>query len=280
MNPMEASSLSHPFRLLPDREAPHLVGMVHLLPLPGSSGWRGDMGSVIRRAVHEAGLLAGAGFDAVVVENYGDIPFHPGPVPPETIAAMAVVTAAVVSAVEIPVGVNVLRNDAAGGLAVAGAAGASFIRVNVHTGGMWTDQGLLQGDAHRTLRLRAGLRVTVSILADVLVKHAVPPAGVTAENAARDAWFRGLADGLIVTGPATGAGADPDQVRRVAEAVPDAPLYVGSGLTPENARASLAGVTGAIVGSTLHHDGVAGRGLDPERVRAFMQAVRRGGGAR
>ena len=59
-----------------------------------------------------------------------------------------------VEAVPLPVGVNVLRNDAAAALAVARVVGARFIRVNVHTGAMWSDQGLLQGRAHETLRRR------------------------------------------------------------------------------------------------------------------------------
>lgn len=255
---------------------PFLVGMVHLLPLPGSPRWGGDMQELVQRAVGEAELLAGAGFDAVVVENYGDVPFHPGPVPPGTVAAMTTVVAAVCGAVALPVGVNVLRNDAAAALGVAAAVGAAFIRVNVHTGAMWTDQGLIQGEAHRTLRERAALGAQVAILADVLVKHASPPPGVTPEDAARDAWHRGLADGLIVTGAATGGEADPERVRRVQFAVPGAPVLLGSGVTALNAAERLQGVAGAIVGSALHRDGVAGRGLDPDRVRRFMRAVGRG----
>lgn len=238
------------------------------------------MDTVIRRAVDEATLLAGAGFDAVLVENYGDVPFHPGALPSESVAALAVVVGRVVQALGedggVAVGVNALRNDAAAALAVAGATGAAFIRVNVHTGAMWTDQGLLQGEAHRTLRTRRGLGLPVAILADVLVKHAVPPAGVAVEEAARDAWHRGLADVLVITGTSTGASADPERVRQVRAAVPGAPLLLGSGVTQADARERLAGVDGVIVGSALHRDGVAGRGLDPQRVRDFVEAVRSG----
>lgn len=275
---MAGSLLPHPLPPFPGRTPPWLVGMVHLLPLPGSPGWGGDMDGLVRRAVNEAGLLASAGFDGVMVENYGDVPFHPGVVPPETVAAMAVVAAAVVGAVAVPVGINVLRNDAAAAMAVATAAGASFIRVNVHTGAMWTDQGLLQGEAHRTLRLRAALGAPVAILADVLVKHATPPAGITPEDAARDAWARGLADVLVVTGAATGADADPARVERVRRAVPGAPILLGSGVTAEDGPEGLSGVQGAIVGSALHRDGVAGRGLDPERIRHFMEGMGRHAG--
>ena len=79
--------------------------------------------------------------------------------------------------VAVPVGVNVLRNDAMAGLAIAAATGARFVRVNVHTGVMLGDQGWLHGEAHETVRLRKRLGVEAAILADVMVKHATPPPG-------------------------------------------------------------------------------------------------------
>ncbi len=115
----------------------------------------------------------------------------------------------------LPVGVNALRNDARAALAIAVATGAHFIRVNVHTGSMFTDQGLIEGAAADTLRVRAALDTRVAIMADVHVKHASPPAGADIADAASDAWHRGLADALIVSGigtvvltvAGTGAGA-------------------------------------------------------------------------
>jgi predicted TIM-barrel enzyme len=92
-------------------------------------------------------------------------------------------------------------------------------------------------------------------------------------QAARDAWDRGLADGLITSGLATGAATDPARIRAVKEAVPAAPVWIGSGLTPENAVELLSLADGAIVGTTLMQDGVAGNGVDPERIRIFLEAA-------
>jgi uncharacterized protein len=260
--------------LFPER--PPLVGMVHLLPLPGAPGWGGDMAAVLDRARGDARLLAGAGFDAVLVENYHDVPFHPAAVPPATVAAMTAAAAAVVATVPVPVGVNVLRNDAAAALAVAVAAGARFIRVNVHTGALLGDQGWLHGAAPDTLRLRAALgAVDVAIVADVLVKHAVPPAGLTAAAAARDAWHRGLADGLIISGEATGRPADEARLREVRAAVPEAPVWIGSGADEGSIRRLLAAADGVIVGTALQQDGQSGAPLDPARVHAFLAAAGR-----
>lgn len=251
-----------------------IIGMVHLPPLPGAPRSDGSMTGVLERALEDARALADGGVDGLIIENYLDAPFHPERVPPETIAAMAIVTAEVVRQVPVPVGVNVLRNDAAAAVAIAAVAGARFVRVNVHTGAMLTDQGWIEGRAHETLRLRARLGAPVAIVADVMVKHAVPPPGLDAAQAARDAWHRGLADGLIVTGGETGAATDPERVREIKRAVPEAPIWVGSGLTVENAGALLAHADGAIVGTALARDGRAGAGIDPDRVRALMEAVR------
>lgn len=126
-----------------------IVGMVHLMPLPGSPRWGGSMGAVFSRATTDAEALTKAGFDGILVENYADVPFLKGPVPAETVAAMTAAVLAVRDATGLPVGVNVLRNDAHAAVAIATATGARFIRVNVHAGSMWTDQGLVEGARRR-----------------------------------------------------------------------------------------------------------------------------------
>ncbi len=253
-----------------------IVGMVHLLPLPGAPRWGGSMDAVLERALADAAALAAGGVDGLLVENFLDAPFYPDHVPPETVAALAVAVAEVARAAHVPVGVNVLRNDAAAALAIAAATGARFVRVNVHTGVMLADQGWLEGRAHETLRLRARLfpAAPPALLADVLVKHAVPPAALDLAQTARDTWHRGLADALIVSGEETGAPTDAARVERVKAAVPDAPVWIGSGLSPENAPSLLAAADGAIVGSVLARGGRAGAGIDPERVARLMAALR------
>ncbi len=262
-------------RLLWGGEKP-VVGVLHLLPLPGSPRWRGSMAEVRDRALREAEILEGAGISGLVVENFQDAPFYPKSVPPETVAALAVLTEAVVSASDLPVGVNVLRNDAVSALGVAAATGARFVRVNIHTGSMFTDQGLLHGRAHETLRLRASLGIRVAIFADVLVKHATPPQGTTLEAAGRDSWHRGLADGLILTGSETGAPTSVEAIKRLRGALPaEAPIWVGSGVTPETAKLLLASSDGLIVGSAFQKGGRAGAGVDRARVSAFLNALGR-----
>lgn len=254
-----------------------VVGMVHLLPLPGSPGYQGSMTPVLARAAEDANRLMEGGVDGILVENYGDRPFFPREVPPETVAAMAVGVGEVVRRAQVPVGVNVLRNDAAAALAVASATGARFIRVNVHSGVMVSDQGLLEGRAYDTLRTRKTLAPSTAILADVMVKHAVPPPGLTLQAAARDTWLRGLADGLVLSGPETGRPVDPHDLEEVRHALPpDAKIWIGSGANRTTARSFVDQADGIIVGSAFQKGGIAGAGVELRRVRAFMKALGRG----
>jgi uncharacterized protein len=253
---------------------PAIIGMIHLLPLPGAAEYGGDMAEVVRRALEDAQALAEGGVDGVMVENFGDAPFYPDRVPPETVAAMTIAAQAVVNALTLPVGVNVLRNDAAAALAIASVVGASFIRVNVHTGAMWSDQGLLQGRAHETLRQRRSLGAPVLILADVLVKHAVPPAPLRIEGVARDLIERGLADGLIVSGEGTGIATDIEDVQRVKAVAGRTPIWVGSGVTPENAPELRSLADGVIAGTALKRDGEVLAPVDIVRIRALVAALR------
>jgi uncharacterized protein len=251
-----------------------LIGMVHLMSLPGAPGYGGSIEAVVERAVAEAGTLADAGFDGVLIENFHDVPFFPENVPPVTVAAMAVAVREVRRTVSIPIGVNVLRNDGEAALAVAVAAGASFIRVNVLTGAMVTDQGLIQGRAHTLLRLRRSLGAGVRIFADLLVKHAQPLGPARPGQAAEETMGRGLADALIVTGDGTGKPADLAEARAVRDAVPEAPLLLGSGVSAETVKAWLEAVDGVIVGLDLKRGGRAGAPLDAARAAAFVRAVR------
>ena len=238
--------------------------MVHLGPLPGSPGFDSDLDEVIARAIADARTLADAGFDAVMIENFGDAPFFADAVPPITVASISVAAAAIGDAIDIPIGINVLRNDALAALAVAAAVGARFIRVNVLSGTMFTDQGPIVGRAAEVARTRKALTPGTLVFADVFVKHATPPPGSSLRLAATDLWGRGGADALIVSGDGTGSPVDPDRLTEVASAVPGAPLYVGSGVTEKSVGALLVAATGVIVGTALKVGGVTTGPVDME----------------
>ena len=173
----------------------------------------------------------------------------------------------------LPIGFNVLRNDARAALALCAACGGSFIRVNVHTGAMVTDQGLIEGEAHDTLRFRERVCPDAQIFADVQVKHAVPLGDLPIEIAARDTVERGLADALIVSGNGTGVATDVTDVERVRAACPRTPILIGSGIGADNVGDYLRLVNGVIVGSSLKRDGKLANPIDVKRVAALARAL-------
>jgi membrane complex biogenesis BtpA family protein len=254
--------------------AKRLIGVVHLGALPGAPRWGGDLSRVVAAAVADARACARGGADAVCVENFGDVPFTRGAVGPETVAALAVAGRAVREAVRLPLGFNVLRNDARAALALCAACGGSFIRVNVLAGAMVTDQGLIEGDAYTITRYRQTICPSALIFADVHVKHAVPLGNLPIEIAARDTVERGLADALIVSGTGTGVAADLRDLERVRAVCPETPLLLGSGITVANVQDYLRLANAVIVGTAIKRGGQVTNPVDPARVAALKRAMR------
>jgi membrane complex biogenesis BtpA family protein len=253
--------------------------MVHLPPLPGSPRFTHDLDAVIEFARRDALILKDAGFPALMVENFGDAPFYPDLVPPITVAAMTRAVAAVAESTGLPIGVNVLRNDAFSALAIAAATGAPMIRVNVLAGLMNTDQGPIVGKAAEVVRERQRLCPDVAILADVLVKHASPPFGITIEQAGLDTWERGGADALIVSGTGTGVIPDLDEATRLRKAIPEARILIGSGSSAAGLGAFAGIADGAIVGSSIKVDGKVLNQVDPDRALELVRVAARLGWA-
>lgn len=227
-------------------------------------------------ALRDAKALKDGGADGLLIENYGDSPFKPAPTDPEIVASMTVIGRDISKEIDLPMGVNVLRNGALAALAIAHAIRARFIRVNVLTESLVTDQGIINGCAHDLMRYRRQLGATdVQVYADVRVKHAAPLVSRPVEETARDTAYRANADALIVSGPHTGAEPDREYLRRVKESVPDRPVLIGSGLTIRNAIRLLREADGAIVGTSLKQNGIVEGPIDEMRVRELVRAMER-----
>jgi membrane complex biogenesis BtpA family protein len=164
-----------------------------------------------------------------------------------------------------------LRNDALSALGIATVTGAKFIRVNVHYGVMAAAEGLIEGNAYKTMRHRKNLGSDVNVLADILVKHAVPLGPVDLGQIAKETAQRGLADGLIVSGSATGLETDNRDISVVRQAVPDGLVLVGSGITEKNIRSVIEHADGAIIGTSLKKEGDINNKVDPQRVRQMAK---------
>jgi uncharacterized protein len=252
-----------------------IIGVVHLLPLPTSPRWGGSLKTVIDRAEQEATALASGGVDGLIVENFFDAPFAKNQVDPAVVSAMTVVVQRIQNLVTLPIGLNVLRNDAKSAMAIASCVRAQFIRVNVLTGVMATDQGLIEGEAYQILRYRRELGTDVKILADVLVKHARPLSSPNLTVAVKDTIERGLADAVILSGWATGSPPNIEDLELACGAANGTPVFIGSGANWENVGTLMQAADGVIVSSSLKRHGQIEQPIDPIRVSQFVEAARR-----
>jgi hypothetical protein len=247
--------------------------MLHVPALPGSPQNSLPFDEIIDRVMRDAEALASGGIDGLIIENFGDAPFYPRSVPPHTVAFMTAVGCEVRRRFKHPLGINVLRNDSESALAIASAIDADFIRVNVHTGARLTDQGLIEGTAHDTLRYRKLLGSDVKIFADADVKHSAPIAVRDLKDEVEEIVSRGCADAVIVTGSATGRQAALDDLEIAKEAAGRTPVFAGSGVDATNVAAVLRIADGLIVGTAFKQDSIIANPVEAERVRVLMEAV-------
>ena len=250
-----------------------VCGVIHLKPLPGTPRGVDSFDIVLTAALVDAHALKEGGVTIAILENFGDTPFVRGRVEPHVVSMMTFIARAIIEQTGLQLGINVLRNDALSAMAIAHTVDAQFIRVNVHTGAAWTDQGLIQGEAYETLQYRKQLGSSVGIAADIMVKHATPAGRRSLVDAAKDTVYRGLADRLIVTGTATGASVDWQEVADLKRILPEVEIWIGSGMTLENLSQAIQYADGVIVGTHFHRDTDIHQRLDMERVRKFVQTV-------
>jgi hypothetical protein len=249
-----------------------LVGMIHVGALPGTPRASLPLEAIVEAAVAEACVYRDAGFHAVAIENMHDRPYLARAVGPEVVAAMAVVGREVRRAAGLPLGVQILAGANHAALAVALCADAAFVRVEGFVFAHVADEGPMASDAGELLRYRRSIGAEgIRVFADVKKKHSshAVTADVDIVETARAAEFF-LADGVIVTGAATGQAADAAELRAVAGAV-SIPVLVGSGVTPENV-AGYADADAFIVGSALKQGGLWSNPIDPARVQALRRA--------
>ncbi|XP_044126640.1 uncharacterized protein F13E9.13, mitochondrial-like isoform X2 [Bufo gargarizans] len=250
-----------------------VIGMVHLKALPGTPRCTSSVGQILEEACKEAEIYRKAGIDGLMVENMNDVPYtlHVGP---EVTASMAAVCAAVrQTCPQLPLGVQVLACANQQALAVALAAGLDFIRAESFVFSHVADEGLVSACAGDLLRYRKAVGAEhVQIFADIKKKHSshAVTADVTISETAKAAEFF-LADGVILTGVATGQEADPRELKEVQRCV-QIPVLVGSGVTLDNLE-KYSDASALIVGSYFKRGGDWRNNVDYEKVMTFMDKV-------
>ncbi|CDD06769.1 putative uncharacterized protein [Dorea sp. CAG:317] len=263
-----------------------VIGMVHLRPLPGSPAYDPsimNMDKIIEIAVDEAKKLEACGVDGVQVENMWDIPYLQGKnIGSDTVAALAVGVHAVKNAVNIPVGVECHMNGADHALACAVASSAKWVRVFEWCNAFISQSGYIEAIGGKLARDRSRLHAgEVAFLCDVNVKHGshyiIHDRSV--EEQAMDIEAQD-GDAVIVTGFDTGMPPTVERVKACKDKIA-LPVFLGSGISKENARELLKCADGAIVGSYFKEEGNWKKPIDVNRTLTFMKEVEklRSGGA-
>jgi uncharacterized protein len=252
-----------------------LVGMLHVGPLPGTPAARDSIDRLIERTVADARIYRDAGFTAVAMENMHDRPYLKGGVGPEVTAAMTALAREVKRETGLMLGIQVLAAANREALAVALACGAEFIRAEGFVFAHVADEGVVESCAGELLRYRRAIGAErVLVFADIKKKHSAHAitGDVSLVETARAAELF-LADGVVVTGPASGEEASPEDVHDTARAV-GLPVIVGSGVSVQN-LARFADAHGFIVGSSLKQGGIWNNPLDRTAVESLARAFAR-----
>ncbi len=254
-----------------------IIGVIHLLPLPGSPDYDGtNVTEIYDRAKIDADSLARGGVDGICVENASDMPFsRPEDIGYETVACLVAACNAIREISDLPLSITCVANGVMPAIAVAKAVGASWVRANQWVNAYIANEGFLNGPAPVALRYRSNIRAEdVKVFADVHVKfgaHAITADRSITEQATDAEWFG--ADALIATGLRTG---NPTRVEEVTE-VKDGtalPVLVGSGLRPDQVPVLFEHADGAIVGQSLKEQERWWNPVDASKVQALMTAVK------
>ena len=93
------------------------------------------------------------------------------------------------------------------------------------------------------------------------------------ELRARSAVFSSMADAILVSGPITGQPANASDLKKVAEAVREVPVFANTGVDIDNVRGVMSVASGCIIGTHFKIDGDTWNAVDAERVKRFMDVV-------
>lgn len=249
------------------------IGMVQLEPLPGASTYQGTkLADLIKDSIYEAKVLEGAGFDALMIQNLGDIPVD-NSVTVTQLAWMSRVVFEVTQAVKIPIGLNFLENDAEAIISVASAADLDFVRLKVFVGVMVTPFGLHKGNAFKANKIRNFLGAqNIGMFADVHDRTGIPLGGRDIAPDIREAVDLGHADGLVLTG--SNFIESMEFIKLARTKYPALPLVLGGGSNESNLSEVLTHASGVFVSSTLKDSACPFGRINPKKAASFIKALK------
>jgi membrane complex biogenesis BtpA family protein len=250
-----------------------VIGMVHLGALPGSVHFKEPFEAVLTRAIQEARTLADAGFDALLLQNTGDVPASEEG-DEATVAFMTRAGLQIRETCRCPLGINVLMNGSKAALAIASAVEADFVRIKINVGAVTTSTGIIAADPHAVLAFRKRIGAENLILLGDLYDRTSTPLGTFPLPVLADLTVRhAAADALVISGYDVEDTLSRMELLR--NRLPAAKLVAGGGVTTENLSRFMERSDAIIVGSSIKTGGAFLDPVDPQKARHFMETANR-----
>lgn len=247
------------------------ISMIQTPPLPGSFQHSGQcLNEIIDYVLQQAQILSDCGFDAIILQNMGDMPVKQQ-TRPEVIAYFSIIAKEIKSNFSDLVLGILINWDGIASLAVAHAANADFVRVeHVYTGVEVTSTGLITAQCCEITEMKKRLNTSLPIFADVYEPHGVPLGAKPIEDAAWESVHEALADGLFLSGKT--AKESIDMIERARTRVPNSTIFLGGGATEENVPQLLKYYDGICVAKWIKN-GSLKNPIDPEKAKRFIEKV-------
>ena len=247
------------------------ISMIQTPPLPGSFQHSGQcLNEIIDYVLQQAQILSDCGFDAIILQNMGDMPVKQQ-TRPEVIAYFSIIAKEIKSNFSDLVLGILIKWDGIASLAVAHAANADFVRVeHVYTGVEVTSTGLITAQCCEITEMKKRLNTSLPIFADVYEPHGVPLGAKPIEDAAWESVHEALADGLFLSGKT--AKESIDMIERARTRVPNSTIFLGGGATEENVPQLLKYYDGICVAKWIKN-GSLKNPIDPEKAKRFIEKV-------
>jgi uncharacterized protein len=252
-----------------------VIGMVHLLPLPGTPFYQeGTMEQILQNAVADATALYQGGSDGCLIQTVDRVYPAADEADYARVAAMAAITKAVADATgpEFQIGVQIMVNALKASVAVAKVCGGSFLRCTALVGATVGASGMIEANPHDFLTYRAHIGAQqIKLIAEVHSRHFRWLGDQSTADVARMAARMGAA-AVEVAHPDEEANAR--LVRDIKQAMPQLPVILGGHTTHDNVARRLAEADGVFVGACLKAERWDSR-VDVERVRSYVNIVER-----
>lgn len=250
-----------------------LIGVVHLLALPGSPAFNREAGMrpIVEAARHDALVCQEAGVDAIIFCNEGDLPYRVE-VSMEQATALAAVVGEIEPEIERPIGIDMMWDPFAT-LAVGRAVGARFVR-QVFIGVYESDMGQLRPDPGAAFSYRHSIGADeVAIFTNLTPEFASPLGTRSVGDRAQGARFFGC-EGAMISGPRAGSAFRFADLEEVKAACPDLPVLANTGVRHDTAERILETADGIVVGTALKVDGKTENRIDLERTKRMVELTR------